>query len=430
MIGSRVRSLLPEGGFARSVAQVAGGTALGQILALSVTPILSRVYEPDAFGRFAVFASLVLVLASIASLRYELAIPLPVAQRDAHVVVFLSLIIVIGTTAFVSVVAGAAMALGWSPADRALVWLFALSFLAAGFQAVMISSAAREGRFVSIGRARIGKSIGQATGQVSFGLVQPSAGSLAIGLLAGQAVGMIVAAGPVLQRLVREPLPGVSELKLQAVRFRKFPLVSTWSALLSSASLYGPPLAIAALYGVVPAGFLALAQRVVGNPLNLLRDAVTQTIVGEGPRRLRNSPADLASLHDAVRRRLMLVGLPLVAALALLAPLTFSWLFGRGWSEAGIYAIALAPGLLGQFVGAPLSQFLIALERQHLQLAWDVARLVIVGGCLVVGYTLGVSSSGAIFILGLSSLAAYAVLISLVARTVARAAGVRVQMGA
>jgi O-antigen/teichoic acid export membrane protein len=53
----------------------------------------------------------------------------------------------------------------------------------------------------------------------------------------------------------------------------------------------------------------------------------------------------------------------------------FSFIFGTQWHASGWYIVALLPMFLGQIVVFPLSQTLNILERQDLQLIWDVARV-------------------------------------------------------
>ena len=72
---------------------IAGGTAIAQGINILSTPILSRMYSPEDFGIAAVFVSLIFLLSVVASLRYELAIPLPKTERHADALVILSFIV-------------------------------------------------------------------------------------------------------------------------------------------------------------------------------------------------------------------------------------------------------------------------------------------------------------------------------------------------
>jgi len=59
------------------------GTTIAQAIPMLISPILTRIYTPEDFGKYAVFLSIVLILAPIASLRYEQAIMLPKKSKSA-----------------------------------------------------------------------------------------------------------------------------------------------------------------------------------------------------------------------------------------------------------------------------------------------------------------------------------------------------------
>jgi O-antigen/teichoic acid export membrane protein len=81
----RLLRILPKGRFARSVAVVTAGSALGQGLVVASAPLLTRLYTPVDFGVLAVYGSIVSLVAVAASLRYELAIAL--SRHDKAVAV-------------------------------------------------------------------------------------------------------------------------------------------------------------------------------------------------------------------------------------------------------------------------------------------------------------------------------------------------------
>ncbi|MGQ9623675.1 MAG: lipopolysaccharide biosynthesis protein, partial [Candidatus Caldatribacteriaceae bacterium] len=92
--------ILPRGRFGRSVLLLAGGTALGQAVTVLVSPILTRLYSPEDFGVFGVYASLLGIVAVIASLRYEYAIPLPEEDETAANILALCFGVLLGMTVF------------------------------------------------------------------------------------------------------------------------------------------------------------------------------------------------------------------------------------------------------------------------------------------------------------------------------------------
>jgi len=62
---------------------------------LLAAPLLTRLYSPDDFGVLTVYIGILSLLSVIASLRYELAIPLPEDEREVVALTLLSFLIVL-----------------------------------------------------------------------------------------------------------------------------------------------------------------------------------------------------------------------------------------------------------------------------------------------------------------------------------------------
>ena len=73
-----------------------GGTIGSQVLSIVAAPLLTRLYTPDDFGIVVVYTSILAIIGIVASLRYELAIPLPESDQAAENIVALSLLVALG----------------------------------------------------------------------------------------------------------------------------------------------------------------------------------------------------------------------------------------------------------------------------------------------------------------------------------------------
>ena len=92
---------LPRGSFARNVGILTGGTVLAQALGFLALPILTRLYTPNDFSLLALYTSTLSILGTIACGRYNLAIPLPKADRDALALLCVALLITLASTIMV-----------------------------------------------------------------------------------------------------------------------------------------------------------------------------------------------------------------------------------------------------------------------------------------------------------------------------------------
>ena len=183
--------MLPGGAFTRHVATLASGTAAGQLLLVLALPALTRLYSPADYGALAVYSSTLTVLLVLASLRFEVAIPLPEDDQVAGSLLGLSLLALGAVTLLVSLfvwLAGDALvALTKVPVLRPYLWLLPVGLAGAGAFQALSYWAIRRRSFGRIARAKVTQGVGQVAAQIGLGLL----GAGAPGLLVGDVIGRV-----------------------------------------------------------------------------------------------------------------------------------------------------------------------------------------------------------------------------------------------
>ena len=180
-------------------------------------------------------------------------------------------------------------------------------------------------------------------------------------------------------------------MRTAASRFRRFPLISSPSALLSSARVQVPTLLLASFYGGQVVGWFALGQRLLTVTFFLIASSVGDVYLNESARFARENPAGLMPFFWRTLRRSALVVLPLLCVLALVGPWIFGPLFGSEWVEAGNYLRILAFASFFDFLTRSVSSTLSVVERQDLDLVSDILGLGLSSGALIAGGRLGAS---------------------------------------
>jgi O-antigen/teichoic acid export membrane protein len=411
-----VRRLLPQGRFARSVGVLAGGTALGQGLAVLASPFLTRIYTPEDFGALTVFTSVLGIIAIVAGFRYPLAIPLAKDDETAANVLVLSLVLVVALALLLGVAvllgAGDLLRFANTPELVSFAWLLPVGTLTIGTYQAFTYWAVRRKAFKRIARTKVSQGVAGVAVQLGLGLFTNGPFGLLLGQVTGQAAGTSTLAAllsPEDRRSIRST--SVRGLRAAASRFRDFPLISTGSALLNNGGLRLPPLLVAAFFGSAVAGLYGLAVRVVSTPITLVGQSIAQVYYGELSEMLETDPTRMPRLFARVARRLFLVGVGPALVLGVAGPWLFSLVFGAEWREAGIIAQVSAVMFLAQLVVQPLSQTFIILERQELQLRWDTLRLVAVVASLAIAGAAGWDAIPAIVLLNVSLTLAYLLLL-------------------
>lgn len=381
------RVKLPGGSFGRSVVMLASGTAMGQLLLALAVPVLARLYTPADYGALAVYSSTLAVLGVLASLRYEMAIPLPEDDEAAGSLLVLTFVVLAAMAALVSLLVwmgGDAFVTAVKvPALGPYLWLIPLGFLGSGAYQALSYWAIRRRAFGQVARTRLTQGAGQVVTQVAAGI----AGAGAPGLLVGDLIGRVAGGGGLALVAWRErPSGRVTRASLvgAAVRYRRFPLLTTWSGVLNVGSLQLPSILFSAGFGAAAAGLYALSFKMLVLPTMLVGQAVGQVFLSRAAACARE-PERLRQLTERTALALFACGLPIFGAVGLGGPRLFANVMGAEWEPAGRYAQILAPWFALWLVSSPLSGLLSVREWQGSALAFSAFEFVLRLGALLVG---------------------------------------------
>jgi O-antigen/teichoic acid export membrane protein len=385
---------LPRGGFARSVSILVGGTALAQALAVAASPILTRIYKPSEFGALQVFVSLMALVVVASSGRYEVAVLLPEDEQSAVDVLGVAILCVgLATTICAGIVV--ICHYYWILPSSVLVlkgylWLLPFSVLGGGVYQVLNYWAMRRDNYQQIAKSKFTQAGAQVVTQLGVGLLVHGP----FGLLIGDAAGRMSGSGRFIRDIFRDyadKLRALRALRMVkcAVRYREYPLVSMWGALINASGLALPSLFLAQYYGAESTGWFALVNRILGVPSALIGLSITQVYTSEAAKLSRSDPKRLMYIFLKTTRHMLYLGLLPCAVFTILAPWLFVFIFGHPWHEAGVYARYLAFMFYLSFIDSPVTMTLNILERQRAQFAWDISRLILNVVAIVLPYRLG-----------------------------------------
>ena len=388
---------------------LAGGLA-AQAIPLALGPWLTRLYTPEDFGSYHLFAAVAANVAVVACARYEFALPLARDDAEATSLRALSLWLLAGCT-LLAALGGAGWA--WHSGQAWPLWL-PLAVLALGAVSLATLVATRAQRFRALAAGRVLQHGGGALAQAGAGVAQAGVTGL---IVAPLAAALATAA------LLRLPLRGwwqVSRQRLMAVaqRHREFPLLNTPHAFAGALQDTLAVSLIAATLGPAAAGFWGLTLRYLKAPATLVGGAVSQALyprlagasragpeaaagalggaatAGQPAAAMAASPGRPTAAARADVRRVMLalaaLATPLVLALWLAAPWAFARVFGQQWQAAGDLARALAVYIGVHFVASPLAVVTMAWNAQ----AWALKLALVGQGVFVLSLAAGLHWGG------------------------------------
>jgi lipopolysaccharide exporter len=386
-------SKLPPGSFIRNVVTLMTGTTFAQALMILVAPILTRLYTPEDYGVYALYSSILGILAVVACWRYELAIVLPEKDEDAANLLVLSICICFGmallTLALVALFRNPVANLLGAPELAPWLWFMPLSLIAAGlFQAFNYWSTRRK-QFRRLAVRQITQSTVTAATQLGIGFaMRPGPG----GLISGSILGQLTATGRLAWQIWKDEGKQLlayirrKDLYRVGIRFRKFPIYDSWSGLLNTASTMLPALLLGYFFTPAIVGYYALGHRVLSIPMGVIGGSIAQAFFPRVAEARRTGNIDKITLE--MFQKLLAIGLVPMLLITIVAPDLFALVFGSRWWTAGEYVRWLSLWLLFVFISSPLSSLFSVLERQKDSFLINVVQfttrlaVLVIGGCL------------------------------------------------
>jgi len=406
--------IIPRNRFAQSVSIIVGGTALAQALGLLASPILTRIYHPADFGALQVFISVMSLLTVAATGRYEIAVLLPEDEQSAIEVLTLAMLCVGAATVLCGTVVIICHYHWILPSSmivlRRFLWLLPFSVIGSGIYQALNYWAMRRDDYKQIAKSKFTQAAAQSVMQLGTGLaVQGS-----FGLLVGDAIGRMSGSGRFARDLWKGYAKNLRAVRLRsmfrlATRYREYPLVSVWGALINMSGLALPALLLAQYYGAGETGSFGLVYRVLGAPISLIGVSIAQVYISEAAKLSRSDPQRLMHIFLKTTRHMIYVGLVPCAIFAAIAPWLFVHIFGSAWREAGEYARYLAFMFYASFINSPVTQTLNVLERQWAQFAWDISRLIVTVTAIVIPHWMGYGAGFAVLVYGIAMTTMYCV---------------------
>lgn len=391
---TRIGRLFTRDGIRGPILTLLSGSVLTMGLGQLSLPLLTRLYTPAAFGVADYFVMIMSVLITVASLRYEDALMVPEDEDDAGHLLWLALLLVLGSTVLLgALIAGTTLPhrlLAWLQADAVAPWLWLVppTLLFMRVTKVAETWLARGKAFRTITAGDVANKVALVGTRLGAGVAGLGAG----GLIGGFTLAHVVSSGFYGGTLLRPraggarlPTPSLDLRRLRrlARRFRRFPLFSMPSALLNALVTRLPVLFLPFYFDLTTLGYFGRAFTVLAVPLSLIGGAVAHVFFVHAAEAHR--AGTLATLTQSIYGRLVLVGLFPTLALLLAGPDLFDFVFGDPWREAGRYVQYLAPWLFLAAVASPLTRLFDVLERQRTDLTLSVILFAAQALALIVG---------------------------------------------
>jgi O-antigen/teichoic acid export membrane protein len=351
------------------------GTAIAQLIPILLQPILRRLYPSEIFGAYAVYLSLVGILAIISSFKYDLAIILPKKNKDAANIFFLTVLINLAFNVILLLVI-----LIWQHQflrffnlpEKFSDYLFfvPLGIFFYGFYQSLNNWLIREKAFLPVSINKFVRRGFEGIGQLGFKFLNNSHGII-YGDLIGHVANIISGIYQGAKRGLSLRLFSPEKLKYVAKKYSEFPKFNVIPSFMSACSFLLPVLLVNKFYSAEMTGFFDLSRLMLTIPLALIATSLSSVLLQRIAEKFRDKKSMLNDL-------LLILGI--VGGIAIMEILfislfgveLFKLLFGEINGFSGRISQILVWSYALSFFVASFSAIFIAMNRIKLLSIWQL----------------------------------------------------------
>jgi O-antigen/teichoic acid export membrane protein len=382
--------------FLRNVSIVAIGPMVSQTLSILLSPIITRLYDPEAFGALGVFLSVLSILVPISNLSYTYAIIMP--KKDAEGLKILRFSVLFGF--IVSLITFVIVMFFRQPIAQLLnfenfgIYLYFIpltlffSTSAIAYDQWII----RKKMFKASSAIIVAQSILSNGSLIGLGFLAPQYASL-IGVniftRGFHALASFIVAKKIVhktQQQMEASEPSQTQKTLNLLKdYQDFPFYRTPQILVSTLAYNLPIMLMTIFSGPATVGLYSLAHRVLKLPSIIISESVGKVF----QQRVTEAAQQGGSLQPLILKTTLLlavIGIIPLGLIILFGPFLFSFVFGSEWVQAGTFARWVAIWVLMTFSSVPVVMAIPLLKLQKQYLIYELISLVLGAVGLVIGF--------------------------------------------
>lgn len=372
----------------KNILIVALGTIFAQIIAILISPLLTRIYTPEDFGIYGAFMSIVLICLTISSARYELAIFIPKNFDDSKRLLIISLLLS-ATFSFIIFIIMIIFKKNLIIHFNLKVlekWYFTIPLivLLLSINQIYQHWLNKIKDYKNLNLYRILSSAIISFFNLFFGFFKITTNGLILSLIITQSV---VAFFSIKNFKSFFKLYNYNRLKILATRYKKFPLYSLPSTLSGDIGAQMPTILLAFYFNADIVGYYLLASKIITLPFSVIGNSIStvykQTAIEEF-----NVNGNCEKLYIKTLQKLFIISIIPVLILMFGSVPIFSFVFGVKWKIAGTMASYLSVLAFFQLLSTPMADTILFISAQKTDLLLQLGRLIfsilsfVVGGFL------------------------------------------------
>lgn len=352
------------------------GSVLASLIPVLLQPVLRRFYvDPEMFGAYSVYLSLVGILLVISSFKYELAIILPKKNTEAASIFFLTILlnIIFNIVVFLIIVLWKGRITEFLNIPKeysGYLYFVPLGTFLYSLYTSMNYWLVRNKKFLSVSINKFFRRGFEGISQVTLKFLTPVNGIL-YGDLLGHSANVISGIFQGKKSGLSLRLFNPAGIKTVLIKYAEYPKFNIVPGLMSACSYLLPALMINKFYSAEILGYFDFSKLLLSVPMALVASSITHVLLQKVSERNNNNESiknDLSAIFIIVLVSAILE----IVVILIWAEELFSLLFGAEWVISGTMSKTLVWAFAFNYVVSSFSSIFISLKKIRLLSIWQV----------------------------------------------------------
>lgn len=361
-----------KGDFLKNTVFLISGAGLSQLIPLVFSPILTRLYTPEDFGRLAIYMACCSIFSIVSTGLYEMAIMLPKADKKAFNI--LGFICFLSLTISTILIAILYFSKQWYEPylsekfnyEYLIVVPFGIFFTGL-FQALTYwLNRKKQYKMMNISK------ILQSCVTVLISILLGYLGYTFYGMLIAFILGSLASLIPLIAVLVkRQAILNKSEMIFVARHYSKYPKMMMPSSIMNTTATLAPVFIFNKFYSSKVVGSYSFATRILTAPVGIISTAIGQIFFKNVSSLVHEKNRIVMPAFLKTFKVLFALSAILFLPFYFFGEAVFSVVFGKNWSDAGKYIEILSIAVFVRFIVSPLSTVFHATENHKSLAFWQ-----------------------------------------------------------
>ena len=345
---------------------------IAQIITVGSSLLLARIYTPDNFGEYTLFTSIMLVLGQVSTFKLDIPVIITKREKNAEILFQVTSLIVL---CFCLALTPILLIIG---EDYKFTILLVLGILFVGLNQLVKSYLTRRKSFKKIGVADMYRGFSMATIQLAGYLFGANSVFLLLGKVLSEPLSGVFSKNYkfVFSNITLKESINLDFSKKLLLSYKDFPIYTTPQVLVNSFSQNAVVFLFSYFYSMASVGLYGMAFKILQLPLSFISNSIRQVFFQKVSEDV-NSGKSVRKILIKTTLGLSLVGIVPFGLIFTYGDTLFSFVLGKNWEVAGIYAGWLSIWLYFAFINPPAMSLLQTLRKQRFLFLYELVYLTL-----------------------------------------------------